>query len=77
MGLDTGPYQGFDFLTTRGSLNLSGIAGANLQITTPVPEPETYALMAVGLAGVVVSMRRNKRRERHSTRTQPLRLAQV
>ena len=68
VGLDPGPYQGFDFTTTRGALNL--------QITTPVPEPETYALMAVGLSGVVVSMRR-KRKARDLSGPLPMHLAQA
>lgn len=55
-------FAAFDFMTTRGELNLGGIDNASLQIVTPIPEPETYALMLIGLAGVFVSKRRPKSR---------------
>lgn len=35
----------------------------NFLVTTPVPEPETYALMAAGLAGVSFVVRRRSRRD--------------
>lgn len=44
--------------TTRGELNLGNIEAASLQIITPIPEPETYALMLVGFAGLMGFKRR-------------------
>ncbi|UXY14973.1 PEP-CTERM sorting domain-containing protein [Chitiniphilus purpureus] len=34
------------------------VAFDNLQVTTPVPEPETYALMGLGLVGLMAARRR-------------------
>ncbi|UXY14972.1 PEP-CTERM sorting domain-containing protein [Chitiniphilus purpureus] len=34
------------------------VAFDNLQVTTPVPEPETYALMGLGLVGLLAARRR-------------------
>ena len=48
---------------TTASINLYGITGSySTQLTTlaAVPEPETYALIAFGIAGLVLSRRRQQ-----------------
>jgi hypothetical protein len=73
-GLDSNLTDGFSFAgLSAGSYNLSvtgslsrgqffgGYTGSIASIAAPVPEPETYAMMLIGLAGVgLVARRRNK-----------------
>lgn len=49
-------------LTDNGSVlaKTSGTGGPLLQLLNPVPEPSTYALVALGLAGAVVVARRRR-----------------
>ncbi len=44
--------------TIRGELKLGNIEAASLQIITPIPEPEAYALMLAGFAGLMGFKRR-------------------
>src|SRR6218665_526487 len=50
---------GMDY-DTRGSRPQLQLVAAINSITAPVPEPETYALMLLGLAGVATAARRRK-----------------
>jgi hypothetical protein len=53
--------EGFGTVTTTTYLSLPDVAGAAVPTLAPVPEPSTYALMGLGLAGIAVVARRRQR----------------
>lgn len=53
-------FAGFDIASTNPKLQRGGISNVALYSTTPVPEPETYALLLAGLGIVGFMARRRK-----------------
>jgi hypothetical protein len=53
-------FAGFDIAQTNPNLQRGGISNVALYSTTPVPEPETYALLLAGLGIVGFMARRRK-----------------
>ncbi len=53
-------FAGFDIAQTNPARGRGGISNVALYATTPVPEPETYALLMAGLVGVGFMARRRR-----------------
>jgi hypothetical protein len=53
-------FTGFDMVSTNPHLGRGGISNVALYSSTPVPEPETYALMLAGLGVVGILARRRR-----------------
>jgi PEP-CTERM motif len=53
-------FAGFDIAQTNPARQRGGISNVALYATTPVPEPETYALLLAGLVGVGFMSRRRR-----------------
>lgn len=62
MGLDEGYLYLFDAATYDPNASLNAIAGTNVNLdsVTPVPEPESYLMMVLGLAGLAAAKRRQR-----------------
>jgi hypothetical protein len=62
LGLDEGQLYLYDAATNDPAASLNAIGGTavNIAPVTPVPEPESYLMMALGLAGLVAGKRRQR-----------------